>query len=159
MELTIEEKLKMPFPAKKIHFRVGARTKAKDKGLPLAYIDARDVMQRLDDLFGITGWSDRYFETEKGRIICELSILVDGGWIMKSDGAGDTGTEGEKGAISDAFKRAAVKFGIGRYLYSVKLNWLPIDQYGKFTQEPQLPSWATPEGYTEILKNRKGEEK
>ena len=39
---------------------------------------------------------------------------------------GDTGTEGEKGAISDAFKRAAVKFGVGRYLYEIKSGWIDL---------------------------------
>ncbi len=50
-------------------------------------------------------------------MICYLSIRCDGEWVTKSDGAGDTNIEAEKGGISDALKRAAQKFGIGRYLY------------------------------------------
>ena len=90
----------------------------------------------------------------KGRIICELSCLIDGVWVTKSDGAGDTGTEGEKGAISDAKKRAAVQFGIGRYLYAIKLNWVDLDKYGKF-KPPSLPQWATPNGYGRITASEK----
>ena len=52
-----------------------------------------------------------------GRTVCELSLKINGVWITKTDGAGDTNIEGEKGGLSDAFKRAAVKFGVGRYLY------------------------------------------
>ncbi len=151
--LNIEQQLLMPFPENKVHWRIGARTKDKKKGLPLAYIDARDVMHRLDDVFGVGKWQDTYFETSSGRIICELECFIDSMWIKKSDGAGDTGTEGEKGAISDAFKRAAVKFGIGRYLYSIKANYVTLQEYGKFPT-PALPSWATPDGYQEILKKR-----
>lgn len=152
--LTTEQRLLMPFPENKVHWRVGATTKDKKSGLPLAYIDARDVMTRLDEVFGIGKWQDEYKETATGRIICELSCYIDSMWIKKSDGAGDTGTEGEKGAISDAFKRAAVKFGIGRYLYSVKMGFIPIDQYRKLTTKPRMPQWATPEGYMNILKER-----
>lgn len=164
------DKLKQPFPVNRIHWRVGSTNKKAEekrtgdkyakatKGLPLAYIDARDVMQRLDEVFGVGGWQDSYSETPSGRIICLIECRIDGEWIKKSDGAGDTGTEGEKGAISDAFKRAAVKFGIGRYLYSVKSSWVDLDNWGKFTP-PQLPEWATPEGYMAILAKRGETEK
>ena len=90
-------------------------------------------MDRLDGVVGPQSWQSRYTETASGRVICELSILLDGQWITKSDGAGDTQVEREKGAISDAFKRAAVHWGIGRYLYSMEAPWLPIDKWGQFT--------------------------
>jgi hypothetical protein len=69
-------------------------------------------------------------------------------WVRKSDGAGETQVEGEKGAISDALKRAAVKWGIGRYLYDLDSPWVPCETYqgndGKarfkrFTADP----WAS----------------
>lgn len=139
------DKLKMPFPEKEIHWRVGRKSKKGDTATALAYITSREVMKRLDDVFGIDGWSDRYTETSSGRVICELSVKIDDQWIMKSDGAGGTNIEGDKGGISDAFKRAAVKFGIGRYLYYLDgSRYLPIDNWGKFTTQPALPNWAKP---------------
>jgi len=160
MTLNIKEELRIPFPANQIHWRVGATTKDKTKCLPLAYIDARNVMSRLDDVFGIDGWGSEIAETPSGRVICTLSCFFKENniWVAKSDGAGDTGTEGEKGAISDALKRAAVQFGIGRYLYSIKMNWVPMNEYKQIETPPILPNWATPEGYTEILKKRKENE-
>ena len=163
--LDTAEQLKCPFPVNRVHWRMGSTNKRKmekegkkaTKGMPLAYIDARDVMQRLDEVYGVGKWQDSYRETASGRIICELECYIDSMWIKKSDGAGDTGTEGEKGAISDAFKRAAVKFGIGRYLYAIKSGWVDLDQYGKFTP-PQLPKWASPEGYEEILNKKENKE-
>ena len=138
------EELKKPFPVKAIHWRVGATSKDKTKGIALAYIDARDAMKRLDDVLGMENWQDKYIETPSGRLICELSIRVNDEWVTKSDGAGDTEVEGEKGAISDAFKRAAVKFGVGRYLYYLPNIWVELDQYKKIKNPPNLPTWAQP---------------
>lgn len=135
--LTIFDELAEPFPPERIHWRVGS-TNAKSlgvkpweatKGVALAYVNARDVMERLDEVVGPENWQDDFVETPK-RMMCRLSIRVDGEWITKADGAGDTNMEGEKGGFSDAFKRAAVKFGIGRYLYDCEAPWIDL-QNGK----------------------------
>lgn len=121
--------LAAPFPPEAIHWRAQTVTKNGDKALALAYIDARDVMDRLDAVCGPANWQDSYTETAKGRLICTLSLRVGEEWIAKSDGAGDTDVEGSKGAISDALKRAAVKWGIGRYLYDLGNVWAPCESY------------------------------
>lgn len=122
-----------PFPDTAISWRIGATNGDKSKGMALAYIDARDVMERLDTVCGPGNWQDRYVETPKGRILCSLSIRIGGEWVEKSDGAGETDVESEKGAISDALKRAAVKWGVGRYLYSIDSPWILVEQRGKST--------------------------
>ena len=104
--------LKLPFGKGELKWRQGRG------GMQLAYIDARAAMKRLDDVVGIDGWQDSYKSLE-GRTVCELSLKINGVWITKTDGAGDTNIEAEKGGLSDAFKRAAVKFGVGRYLYYI----------------------------------------
>jgi len=147
--MDILSQLKMPFAEKEVHWRVGSTNAKKlqckpweaTSGIMLAYIDARDVMKRLDDVVGIESWSDTYEETLKGRMICSLSLKIDGEWVVKSDGAGDTAVEGDKGAISDAFKRAAVKFGVGRYLYYLPNTWTDLKN-GKPVSRPALPDWA-----------------
>jgi hypothetical protein len=50
--------------------------------------------------------------------------------VWKSDGAGDSDVEAEKGAVSDAFKRAAVKWGVGRYLYDLDSPWVALEKRG-----------------------------
>jgi hypothetical protein len=125
--------LSMPFPSEMIDWRVGSTRapwdseiqkglfKADDKiGKPLAYVDARTVMDRLDQVCGIDGWQCNYTPGVNGSIVCNLGILIAGDWIWKADGAGATDFEGEKGALSDALKRAAVRFGVSRYLYDLK---------------------------------------
>jgi hypothetical protein len=116
------------FPKDAISWRAQSMTKDGTKAMALAYIDARDVMDRLDDVCGSENWQDRY-EFHGTRTICYLSIRIDGEWITKADGAGDSDVEAEKGAISDALKRAAVKWGIGRYLYHIVSPWVPCETY------------------------------
>lgn len=122
--------LAAPFPPDAISWRVGSTTQDKSKGMALAYIDARDVMQRLDDVCGPAGWQCTYPHAN-GKTVCSIAIKCGDEWVSKSDGAGDTDVEQEKGALSDAFKRAAVRWGIGRYLYDIGSPWVELEQRGK----------------------------
>lgn len=126
----IFQRLAAPLPPNKVSWRVGQVTK-KDphKASALCYIDSRDVQDRLDEVLTPAGWSDSYCETVKGRLICTISVKIGDEWVSKSDGAGESDIEGEKGAISGAFKRAAVKWGIGRYLYDIPIQWVAINDF------------------------------
>ncbi|MGE3727451.1 MAG: Rad52/Rad22 family DNA repair protein [Candidatus Sericytochromatia bacterium] len=84
----------------------------------VAYIDARQVMDLLDEVVGPQNWQDHYREVA-GKVYCDLSIQVEDEWITKSDCGTASHFEAEKGQASDAFKRAAVKWGIGRFLYQL----------------------------------------
>lgn len=122
--------LHKPFPAAEIEWRVGSTNSDKSSGLALAYLTARHVMERLDEVCGAENWQDRY-EFHGARTICYLSIRIGDEWVTKADGAGDSDVEAEKGAISDALKRAAVKWGIGRYLYDLGNIWVDLEQAGR----------------------------
>ena len=147
LELSIFERLAEPFPAEVVHWRVGATNAKRNNGTPtkgvaLAYVDARDVMDRLDTVCGPEGWQDEYLDTGNGATCCRIGVSLDdvwthpnARWVWKSDGAGKTDYEGEKGQFSDAFKRAAVKFGIGRYLYDLPANWVPLDDRGNISRD------------------------
>lgn len=130
--------LAAPFPPDRISWRVGSTTADKKKGMALAYIDARDVYERLDAVCGPAGWQCRYPHADK-KTVCEIGIKVGGEWIWKANGAGDSDVEAEKGALSDAVKRAAVVWGIGRYLYDMDSPWVEIEPAGaksfKLTKE------------------------
>lgn len=129
--------LSAPFPPERISWR--AQTVSNGKALALAYIDARDVQDRLDEVCGPENWQNRYTHTQ-GKTVCEIGIKLSE-WIWKADGAGDSDIEAEKGALSDAFKRAAVKWGIGRYLYDLESPWVPCEvaqngKFRRFTDDP-----------------------
>ena len=135
------KKLREPFRKEELEFRVGATNNDKSMGLALAYVQARAIQNRLDELFGVDGWTVSYKEISAG-FICSLSIKINDRWVTKEDGAGMTEYESVKGGISNAFKRVASSgFGIGRYLYNAKKNWYPIRQQGRgyvFTETPIL---------------------
>lgn len=133
-EPTLFEELAAPFPPTQVSWRVGAKSQDKKKGMCLAYIDARDVMERLDNVVGQGGWQSRYINAGNGATCCEVGIRIDGEWVWKSDGAGKTDYEGDKGQFSDAFKRAAVKWGVGRYLYNLDAPWVELTDRGYITE-------------------------
>lgn len=139
--------LHRPFEGDQVHWRAQMVTKARGDGyaaLALAYLDARDVMDRLDQVCRPQFWQSEHFEAGKDRLGCRIGLFIDGTWVWKSDGAGDTDVEAEKGAFSSALKRAAVSWGIGRYLYDLGNTWVPCEatdnqgklRFKKFTDDP-----------------------
>lgn len=159
--------LSEPFPPEAIDWRVGATNGEKTRGIALAYIQARPVMDRLDEVVGPENWTDSYvpIQDKNGTVgfICTLSLRIGDKWVAKTDGADTSDIEAIKGGISDAFKRAAVKWGIGRYLYDLPGNWVAIEARGKsfvLKEIPELPDWAlpkkglTPKSKTAARKNK-----
>lgn len=103
------------------------------RGQPLYYINARTVMDRLDSVVGPFNWQNHYSSGAGTSIVCNIAIRLDDEWIAKADGAGPSDMEADKGALSDAFKRAAVRWGIGRYLYDIHAPWLELEKRGNTT--------------------------
>ena len=156
MSVSIEQlrDLHRPFPAGHIHWRAQTVVDGGGKGvraLALAYLDSRDVQDRLDSVLGPENWQSKHYDAN-GKMACSIGVKIGDEWIWKSDGAGDTDVEKEKGAFSDALKRAAVHWGIGRYLYDLGNTWVPCSirmkdgkpalsakgklQFLKFTDDP-----------------------
>jgi Rad52/22 family double-strand break repair protein len=122
---TVTNKAKKPYPS-------GTR------GQFLAYIDARDVFNRLDAVLGLSNWQSqiKWINPDQSAVV-SLSVRIDGEWITREDigypnNPGE-GVESEplKAAVSDAVKRAAVHFGIGRFLYDMPAHWVEIDPDGR----------------------------
>ena len=143
--------LRAPFPPEVVKWRPGTKTKDGTKALALAYVDARDVMERLDDAFGPQGWSDRYKVVDEANGVVECTLAAqypDLRATSKVDvgypNGGMDDDEPFKGAYSDAFKRAAVKYGIGRDLYDTPKFWIALDEYKRF---PAIPQWVEGKGW------------
>ena len=94
---------------------------AKDgrKATLLLYQDARCAMNILDSTLGSTAWQREYYEAA-GLLFCKIGIYdaETSQWLWKSDTGSKSNIEEDKGLASDAFKRAAVAWGIGRELYT-----------------------------------------
>lgn len=115
----------------------------------------------MDDVFGIGGWKNNYKEFLQG-IICEISCKIGDEWVTKSDGSEQTQIEALKGGLSASMKRAAVQWGIGRYLYKLEAQFVKIVESSNapgatyindkknnvkgYWNPPQLPAWALPTG-------------
>ena len=134
--------LAAPFDRDEIKFKPAVVSGGR--ALALAYVDARVVMDRLDEVLGVANWQDEYEFLPDGACLCKLRVRIGGEWLTKMDvgGASEQPDEGDrrKAAVSDALKRAAVKFGVGRFLYRLPSQWCDYDaQKRQFARRPQLP--------------------
>jgi len=124
------EKLK-----KEIPFKWRVQSSNQYGATCVAYIDARDVQDLLDDVVGAENWQCKYTE-HKGNLFCSIGIKCQDcydGFIWKEDCGVESNVEKQKGEASDAFKRAAVMWGVGRFLYSLDVIKLPVkEQNGKY---------------------------
>ena len=162
------KELKKPFDPKDVEWRIQKKSKDGTKGMAMAYIDARAIANRLDEVTDrnlIDGWSVDYRPIDMGTVkrqrrgfdteepikgfICAITLYSGGEKYTREDGANLTDFEAFKGGLSGAFKRAASAWGIGRYLYDLPVTWAPIDNWGNVVRKPNLPLWALPEGYVQ----------
>lgn len=132
-ERNYQKELEAPFRYGELEFKPQT-TGFTQKGAPWArlvtYVQARAIQKRLDEVFGVFGWKTSYRKLKDGWI-CTISVKAPFDfprnaaevWVDKEDGAEPTDIEAFKGGISSAFKRAAVVWGIGRYLYEFPVLW------------------------------------
>jgi len=122
-------------PFETVDFLPKANSGGMALGLP--YIDARDVMRRLDAVVGAEWtWDYEVLSADCKRVKGKLTVR---GVTRCDAGEADREDEPLKSAVSDALKRCAVHFGIGRYLYFLPQVWAPFDaQKRRFVEKPQL---------------------
>jgi len=107
-----------------------------------AYQDARDVQKVLDHVCGITNWENEAMNLN-GKLYMQIRIRTDEGWVSKSDVGTESNVEAVKGESSDAFKRAAVMFGIFRDLYD--MDYIVLKNDGRDPITPEGITLKTPE--------------
>jgi hypothetical protein len=128
-DIQIKLKAKIPFK-----WRVQSFSKFKAQATCVSYIDSRDVQDILD---ASCVWSDRYY-SEGGLLFCEITIYADGREYKRTDTGSESNVDKQKGHSSDAFKRAAVKFGVGRFLYSQPMQRLTADAIKTSSNYPNV---------------------
>lgn len=151
-------RLSDPFPEADIEWRI--QSSGIKAGTPwgkvLAYVTNRAIMERLDEVATPMHWRNEFKEAPMGGILCGISLRnPDADWVTKWDGADHTQIEAVKGGLSGAMKRAAVQWGIGRYLYHLDTGWADFTPSGKYSAKidgtwyrwnpPAMPAWALPE--------------
>ncbi|MDO8416330.1 MAG: Rad52/Rad22 family DNA repair protein [Agitococcus sp.] len=146
--------LRAPFSATDISWKKGLVNHDAHQAQALPYINARAVQERLDTVVGPERWSETFTEVHAGDKLvaarCTLSIQVGEEWVRKEDAAPFTTADlGLKGMYSDALKRAAVHWGIGRYLYAFTAPYVDLNEAGNFDKQPTLPADFLPDSEKE----------
>lgn len=133
------EYLTKPIQPNEIEWRV--ITKPKDGKITVApYIDSRCVMKRLDQQFGPLSWNT-LVHINGDNLTLMLQVTHDGVECTKTDGVklqssnDNDQIDPVKSAVSDALKRVAVQFGLGRDLYEYPL--IQVQSNDRF-----IPNWA-----------------
>ncbi len=160
MESVIDwSKLKEPFPEEDLEWRI-QRSGKGDKGIwamCLVYITNRAIMDRLDEVVGADRWKNKFKTGPEGGVLCGISIKVSEEWITKWDGAENTDVEAIKGGLSGAMKRAAVQWGIGRYLYDFDDMFAVVGDSGRYRatlKDKTAFKWSPPP-LNKVVANKK----
>ena len=139
--------LSAPVPAAAISWRQDGKPVARD-GRHFArfvcYIEANTVRERLDTV--VPGEWDLTLEmlpqlhvTDDSDSACAFKARLQVLGVIRED----VGTGRDyKQAATDAFKRAAVRFGIGNELYSYEQNWVEVDGDGRYAKPVEDPAVA-----------------
>lgn len=101
--------------------------KIYDKYVVMWYIDARDCMDRLDELFG--PYRKREYVDIAQKAYCAVSLWDGRQWISKSDVGDPTAISKNKWESSDSFKRACVNWWLGRFLYTMPTVHITAEEY------------------------------
>ncbi|AFM14186.1 Rad52/Rad22 family DNA repair protein [Turneriella parva] len=177
METDVKEmlrKLSAPFPESAVKWRAalcGLSGKGEPFALVVPYVDARAIQDRLDQVIGAENWMAEYRQGPGNGTMCKLSLRINGGWVSKEDGADQSEIEPIKGGISNSFRRAAVVFGVGRYLYALNQSYGIVAENGQYKgsaknkatgqwvnfrwNPPKLPAFAVPESNLKVLNGDK----
>lgn len=161
----IFQELDVPFDTHLIKWRVIATAKNKTRGQVVPYVDSRAYTDRLNRLLSPAGWTREVavhtsanFQRPKDQkitakvfVTCKLTLVG----INSHTATGEKWADDEHSgttAESQAFKRACACFGLGRYFYYFRGQWLDLDQGKQPRSLPALPDWATPDGWLRGLR-------
>src|SRR5438876_12443430 len=96
----ITDALSAPFDPKDIKFK--PQMVKNNRALAMAYIDARLIQDRLDDVLGAENWQDGYQILQDGSVMCRLRLKLGRRWITKMD----VGSPSEQPDVGDRLKAA-----------------------------------------------------
>jgi hypothetical protein len=179
LPIQLAEKLRSPFNPEDISWKPQTVNYKDKTALAVAYADPRAYVDRMNDVFGVGGWQDNYSfiatpfnkfikgkaawkekpatedkQIPGNKVLVVATIQIPQYGISVSS-TGDSDASDDNAATSaeaQAFKRAAMKLGLGRYLYDLPKVTARYDN-GRWTDgAPNLPDWALPKYHCEGCK-------
>jgi hypothetical protein len=164
-KMDIWSKLSAPLPSGVISWRQDGKPVQRDGKYVarfVAYIDANTVRERLDSV--VPGEWDLTLDLlptlagqdENGEQTCSFKARLQILGVIRED----VGTGRDyKSAATDAFKRAAVRFGIAHELYSFEQNWVQVDSDGRYAKPLEEPAvvYARRQARTEARERARAE--
>lgn len=115
--------LKEKFPDDTMGVKVQSLNKARDRAMLICYLQHTDVMDRLELVD--PSWTSESLEVRGGT----ESTFVRMKLTLKDVSRENVGEGNDpKAAFSDALKRCAMMFGVGRYLYDSEGVWVPYSE-------------------------------
>lgn len=136
--LTLKVELERPFDLELVRWKPQTTSGDKKRALAVAYVDVRVYARRLDEAVGLVPgcepWQKRLEVLDLGDRVGAVCHLTVAGVTRYGDGEclKNSGRKAEPnavtGASAQAFKRACVAFGLGRYLYGLPKVWVDYDQ-------------------------------
>ncbi|MGT4650017.1 Rad52/Rad22 family DNA repair protein [Bacillus cereus] len=118
----IMESLQAEFPVEQLGWKIINTFESQGHFFAFVapFVDARAIQDRFDEVFGIDNWQVSYEKWGEKATKCTISVFLNERWISKEDGSEESDYSSVKGGFSNSLKRAAVLWGVGRYLYNVK---------------------------------------
>jgi hypothetical protein len=158
-----------PFDPSEIKWRVTHTTRDGSRGAVIAFADPRAYSDRLNHVFTPSGWTrtyevntvssvtrmkkDKLIQTGKVLVTCTVTIAGLGSHADSGEEWADE-ENAMTSAQAQAFKRACICFGLGRYLYNFAEMWVPLNEYRQPINLPLLPQWALPK--TSAIEGKSG---
>ena len=148
----VASRLTEPFDPKDVQWRAGSVSRDKKRAQALAYAEPRVYEDRLNEVLG-ADWEVMFEPWGEQRLTCTLTLWLENqtgervAIRRSSTGEFDAGDRISAGPTAEAqcFKRACVKFGLGRYLYDLPACWVGYDEASRrLTETPALPRSAQP---------------
>lgn len=132
------------FPPEDLKWKPLGLSSDRKKARVAPFLSSRAIMDRLDEVCGPENWKNEFREGPAGGVLCGISIRVhrDGApaeWVTKWDAAENTDIQPVKGGMTASMRRAAVQWGIGRYIYQMPTIWAAVDRDGRLVERPSIP--------------------
>lgn len=103
--------------------------------MAFGYVRVQGVLNHLDKVLGPENWSVDYepLESPNPTFLCRLRVKVGFEWVEKSAVGASDEKDGKafKAAQTDALKRAAAAWGVGKFLQDIPKRWVACETYSK----------------------------